>query len=308
MAPLLPTPVLAQALVRISDGPLYAHLLGGGEPRVDEALAVAAVLLGLPPGDLGPIDTPGDTLRRCGEVSQALLAPGPRDRRRRREEVSRHDHGGDRPWPGRAERPRPDPHARARVRARDRARRRTTATRWWDEEARVADAVEKLERAHGQGDHARSSTRRCGASGATSPGSSGSPRRRRLNIVVATGLYAYGDLPQQYAYRGPGLLLDMPEPLVAGLHPRHRRGHRRHRRQGGLPQVLRGDGGPDAGRRADRPRGRAARARRPARRSPCTPAPTSRAAGRRSTCSRPRAPTSPRSSSGTPATATTSTT
>ncbi|WP_198950585.1 QsdR family transcriptional regulator [Kineosporia sp. A_224] len=58
MAPLLPVPVLAQAIVRIGDGPLYAHLLGGGEPRIDEALAVAAVLLGLPPGDLGPIDTP----------------------------------------------------------------------------------------------------------------------------------------------------------------------------------------------------------------------------------------------------------
>lgn len=44
--PPLPVPVLAQALVRIADGPLYAHLLGGGEPRIDEALAVAAVLLG----------------------------------------------------------------------------------------------------------------------------------------------------------------------------------------------------------------------------------------------------------------------
>jgi phosphotriesterase-related protein len=35
-----------------------------------------------------------------------------------------------------------------------------------------------------------------------------------LNIVVATGLYAYEELPHQYAYRGPGLLLDVPEPMV----------------------------------------------------------------------------------------------
>jgi len=34
-----------------------------------------------------------------------------------------------------------------------------------------------------------------------------------LNIIVATGLYVYEELPQQYAYRGPGLLIDMPEPM-----------------------------------------------------------------------------------------------
>lgn len=45
----LPVDMLAQALVRIADGPLYAHLLGGGEPRTGEALAVVAVLLGLDP-------------------------------------------------------------------------------------------------------------------------------------------------------------------------------------------------------------------------------------------------------------------
>lgn len=51
MTPLLPVGVLSQAVVRVADGPLYAHLLGGGEPRVDEAVAVAAVLLGAdPPG------------------------------------------------------------------------------------------------------------------------------------------------------------------------------------------------------------------------------------------------------------------
>jgi phosphotriesterase-related protein len=35
-----------------------------------------------------------------------------------------------------------------------------------------------------------------------------------MHIVVTTGLYAYEELPHQYAYRGPGLLLDIPEPMV----------------------------------------------------------------------------------------------
>ena len=35
-----------------------------------------------------------------------------------------------------------------------------------------------------------------------------------LNIIVATGLYVYEELPQQYAYRGPGTLIDIPEPMV----------------------------------------------------------------------------------------------
>ncbi|MFT4395521.1 phosphotriesterase [Gordonia lacunae] len=35
-----------------------------------------------------------------------------------------------------------------------------------------------------------------------------------LNIVVATGLYTYNDIPFQFHYAGPGLLFDVPEPLV----------------------------------------------------------------------------------------------
>jgi AcrR family transcriptional regulator len=55
MDPPLPVEVLSQAVVRMADGPLYAHLLGGGEPRIDEALAVAAVLLGLDPPPSRPV-------------------------------------------------------------------------------------------------------------------------------------------------------------------------------------------------------------------------------------------------------------
>jgi phosphotriesterase-related protein len=84
---------------------------------------------------------------------------------------------------------------------------------WWDEEVRVADAVSKLR-----------ALRRKGITTIVDPTVWGLgryiPRIQRiaeqvdLNIVVAAGLYVYEELPQQYAYRGPGLLLDVPEPMV----------------------------------------------------------------------------------------------
>ncbi|MFI1380226.1 phosphotriesterase [Embleya sp. NPDC020886] len=39
-------------------------------------------------------------------------------------------------------------------------------------------------------------------------------RRVELNIVVATGLYTFNDIPMQFHYKGPGLLFDEPEPLT----------------------------------------------------------------------------------------------
>jgi phosphotriesterase-related protein len=35
-----------------------------------------------------------------------------------------------------------------------------------------------------------------------------------LNIVVATGLYTYNDVPNYFHYRGPGTMFDGPEPMV----------------------------------------------------------------------------------------------
>lgn len=35
-----------------------------------------------------------------------------------------------------------------------------------------------------------------------------------LNIVVATGIYTYNDVPFQFHYAGPGLLFDVPEPMT----------------------------------------------------------------------------------------------
>ncbi|WP_248959317.1 phosphotriesterase family protein [Sphaerisporangium perillae] len=85
---------------------------------------------------------------------------------------------------------------------------------WWDEEHRVADAITKLR-----------AMRAAGVSTIVDPTVWGLgryiPRIQRiaaevpeLNIIVATGLYCFDEVPHQYEHRGPGLLLDMPEPMV----------------------------------------------------------------------------------------------
>ena len=84
----------------------------------------------------------------------------------------------------------------------------------WDEEAKVAEAVTKL--------------RELVASGVRTivdPTVDGLgrdvPRVARineqvpdLNILVATGVYTYTDVPSFFAHRGPGALPDLPEPMV----------------------------------------------------------------------------------------------
>ena len=85
---------------------------------------------------------------------------------------------------------------------------------WWDEEERVADAVAKL-----------GALRALGIDTIVDPTVWGLgrylPRVQRvaeqvdLNIVVATGLYTYDEVPHQYEHRGPGLLLDSPrDPMI----------------------------------------------------------------------------------------------
>jgi phosphotriesterase-related protein len=84
---------------------------------------------------------------------------------------------------------------------------------WWDEEARVADAIQQL-----------NALKAKGISTIVDPTVWGLgryiPRIQRiaeqvdLNIIVATGLYEYDEIPHQYVFRGPGLLIDMPEPMV----------------------------------------------------------------------------------------------
>jgi phosphotriesterase-related protein len=85
---------------------------------------------------------------------------------------------------------------------------------WWDEEARVSDAVAKLNAVRAKGIDTIVDPTVWGL-GRYIPRIQRIAAQVDLNIIVATGLYAYEELPSQYAYRGPGLLVDMPEPMVA---------------------------------------------------------------------------------------------
>ncbi|WP_238422753.1 phosphotriesterase [Gordonia sp. 'Campus'] len=83
----------------------------------------------------------------------------------------------------------------------------------WDEDAKVAEAVRDL-----------TELKELGIDTIFDPTVLGLgryiPRIQRiaeqidLNIVVATGLYTYNDIPFQFHYAGPGMLFDVPEPLV----------------------------------------------------------------------------------------------
>lgn len=84
---------------------------------------------------------------------------------------------------------------------------------WWDEEARVADAITKLRALRDKGVTTIADPTVWGI-GRSIPRIQRVAEQVELNIVVATGIYAYEELPHQYTYRGPGLLLDMPEPMV----------------------------------------------------------------------------------------------
>ena len=84
---------------------------------------------------------------------------------------------------------------------------------WWDEEARVADAIAKLNALYAKGIHTIVDPTVWGL-GRYIPRIQRIAAAMPVNIIVATGLYVYEELPQQYAYRGPGLLIDIPDPMV----------------------------------------------------------------------------------------------
>lgn len=83
----------------------------------------------------------------------------------------------------------------------------------WQEEKLIAEAVEKLESAYETGVRTIVDLTVIGL---------GRDVRRvrqvadqvRINIVPATGLYTYDDVPMFFKFRGPGLLIDGPERLI----------------------------------------------------------------------------------------------
>lgn len=85
---------------------------------------------------------------------------------------------------------------------------------WWDEEVRVDDAVAKLDALKAAGIDTIVDPTVWGL-GRYLPRVQRVAERTAVNIVVATGLYTYDEIPHQYEHRGPGLLLDLPEdPMV----------------------------------------------------------------------------------------------
>jgi phosphotriesterase-related protein len=84
----------------------------------------------------------------------------------------------------------------------------------WDEESRVAEAVDKLTALVGAGirtivdptvDGLGRDIRRIARINEAVPD---------LNIIPATGIYTYSDVPTWFAMRGPGIIPGLPEPMV----------------------------------------------------------------------------------------------
>jgi phosphotriesterase-related protein len=84
---------------------------------------------------------------------------------------------------------------------------------WWDEDARVADAVAKLRSLHAKGVTAIADPTVVGL-GRYIPRIQKVAAEVPVHIVAATGVYTYGDLPFPYSNRGPGTMFGGEEPMV----------------------------------------------------------------------------------------------
>jgi phosphotriesterase-related protein len=83
----------------------------------------------------------------------------------------------------------------------------------WDEEQRVIDAVAKLTELKARGIDTIVDPTVIGL-GRYLPRIQRVNEQVDINIVVATGIYTYNDVPFQFHYTGPGLLFNVAEPMV----------------------------------------------------------------------------------------------
>ena len=86
-------------------------------------------------------------------------------------------------------------------------------TGWRDEEQRVTDAVDRLNELKAAGIDTIVDLTVTGL-GRYIPRIQRIAEQTELNIVVATGLYTYNDVPHYFHFRGPGTILDGPELMV----------------------------------------------------------------------------------------------
>lgn len=84
---------------------------------------------------------------------------------------------------------------------------------WGDEERRVADAAARMNELKSRGVDSIVDLTVVGL-GRYIPRIARIAAQTELNIIVATGIYTYCDLPHAFAYRGPGLPFDEPEPIA----------------------------------------------------------------------------------------------
>ena len=83
----------------------------------------------------------------------------------------------------------------------------------WDDDRRVEDAVGRLGELKGRGVDTIVDLTVLGL-GRYVPRIATIAARTELQIVVATGLYTYNDVPLYFSFRGPGTPLDGPEPMI----------------------------------------------------------------------------------------------
>jgi phosphotriesterase-related protein len=83
----------------------------------------------------------------------------------------------------------------------------------WDEDQRIDDAVGRLNELKSRGVDTIVDLTVLGL-GRYVPRIAAIAARTELQIVVATGLYTYNDVPLYFSYRGPGTPLDGPEPMI----------------------------------------------------------------------------------------------
>src|SRR5450631_1080050 len=84
---------------------------------------------------------------------------------------------------------------------------------WGDDDQHIEDAVQRLNELYDSGVHSVVDLTVVGL-GRYIPRIQKVAQRTKLNIVVATGLYTYNDIPFFFHYRGPGTLGGGPEVMA----------------------------------------------------------------------------------------------
>jgi phosphotriesterase-related protein len=86
-------------------------------------------------------------------------------------------------------------------------------TGWGDEEKRIRDAIDRLNELKSRGVDSIVDLTVTGL-GRYIPRIKRIQQETRINIIVATGVYTYNDVPMYFHFRGPGTVLDGPELMV----------------------------------------------------------------------------------------------